>query len=51
MNLKFWKNLPIFKGKDKTSYKNKNKGKINIKTRNKIFNIQKILNTLFHVIK
>ena len=34
-------NLPIFKGKDKTFYKNKVKGKINIKARNKIFNIQK----------
>ena len=37
---KLLENLPIFKGKDKIFYKNKIKGKINIKTRNKIFNIQ-----------
>ena len=38
------KNLPIFKGKDKIFYKNKIKGKINIKTRNKILNIRKGFN-------
>jgi len=38
------KNLPIFKGKDKIFYKNKIKGKINIKTINKILNIRKGFN-------
>ena len=45
------KNLPIFKGKDKIFYKNKIKGKINIKTRNKILNIRKGFNHYVSCIK